>query len=118
MNKVMNYLDRFHLKNAGDHSLTQTSLQIFRQNIYKKYLIELRKSILEEIRKDRENELVDNILVKCSIKQFIYMGYDQKVVIKKFEGSNDFLWIGDQNLARYDDEFEKYFQQYSNEFFG
>ena len=47
MNKVMNYLDRFHLKNAGDQSLTQTSLQIFRNSIYRKWLVELRKSILE-----------------------------------------------------------------------
>ena len=37
MNKVMNYLDIFHLKNVGDQSLTQTSLQLFRQNIYRKY---------------------------------------------------------------------------------
>ena len=56
MNKVMNYLDRFHLKNAGDCSLTQTSLQLFRYNIFRKYLPEFRKSILELIRRDRENE--------------------------------------------------------------
>ena len=110
MNKVMNYLDRFHLKNAGDQSLTQTSLQIFRKNIYQRYLTDLRKSILEQIRKDRENELVDNNLVRDSIQQFIYMGFDQKVIIKKFEGSNDLIWYGDKNLSRYDDEFEKSFQ--------
>lgn len=118
MNKVMNYLDRFHLKNAGDQSLTQTSLQIFRQSIYKKWLPELRKSILEQIRKDRDSELVDNNLVRDSIQQFIFMGFDQKVVIKKFEGSNDLHWVGDKNLARYDDEFEKQFQQNSTEYFA
>ena len=32
------------------------------------------------------------------------MGFDQKVVIKKFEGANDLHWVGDKNLARYDDE--------------
>ena len=38
------------------------------------------------------------------------MGFDQKVIIKKFEGSNDLIWYGDKNLSRYDDEFEKSFQ--------
>jgi hypothetical protein len=67
MNKVMNYLDRFHLKNAGDQSLTQTSLQLYRQNIYKPWLPELRKSILEQIRKDRENDVVNYELIKHGI---------------------------------------------------
>lgn len=46
------------------------------------------------------------------------MGFDQKVQIKKFEGSSDLHWVGDKNLARYDDEFENYFKQTSEEFFA
>lgn len=46
------------------------------------------------------------------------MGFDQKVVIKKFEGSHDLHWVGDKNLARYDDEFEKFFQQNSKDYFN
>jgi hypothetical protein len=46
------------------------------------------------------------------------MGFDQKVVIKKFEGQNDLHWVGDKNLARYDDEFEKFFQNTSTEYFA
>lgn len=46
------------------------------------------------------------------------MGFDQKVVIKKFEGANDLHWVGDKNLAKYDDEFEKFFQSNSTEFFA
>ena len=61
---------------------------------------------------------MDNNLVRDAIQQFIYMGFDQKVVIKKFEGSTDLHWVGDKNLARYDDEFEKFFLQNANEFFG
>ena len=118
MSKVMNYLDRFHLKNAGDQSLTQTSLQIFRQLIYKKWMYKLRESIVDQIRKDREGELVDNNQIRDAIQQFIFMGFDQKVQIKKFEGSSDLHWVGDKNLARYDDEFEDYFKQTSKEFFA
>jgi hypothetical protein len=61
---------------------------------------------------------VDNTLVRDAIQQFIHMGFDQKVLIKKFEGSNDLHWVGDKNLARYDDEFEKFFQQNSTEYFA
>ena len=46
------------------------------------------------------------------------MGFDQKVVIKKFEGSSDLHWVGDKNLARYDDEFEKFFLQNATDFFA
>lgn len=45
------------------------------------------------------------------------MGYDSKVSIRKFEGSTDLIWIGDQNLARYDDEFERFFCLNTKEWF-
>jgi hypothetical protein len=45
------------------------------------------------------------------------MGFDVKVTIRKFEGSNGLQWDGDKNLARYDDEFQKHFESNSTEFF-
>lgn len=36
LNKIMQYLDRFHLKNQGDKSLTATSLNKFRDRIFKR----------------------------------------------------------------------------------
>ena len=73
---------------------------------------------MELIRKDRENEFVNNELVKHAIMQFILMGFDQKVTIKKFEGSSELHWVGDKNLVQYDDAFEKEFQKYSTEYFN
>lgn len=55
----MQYLDRFHLKNQGDQSLTETALSMYREKIFGRYLKTLRESILVEIRKDREGEIVD-----------------------------------------------------------
>jgi hypothetical protein len=57
--KVMQYLDRFHLKNQGDQSLTETALSMYREKIFSKNLKTLRDSILIEIKKDREGEIVD-----------------------------------------------------------
>ena len=74
--KVMQYLDRFHLKNQGDQSLTETALAMYRDKIFQKHLDRLRSAILVEIKKDREGEMVDHGLVKKAIMQFIYVGYE------------------------------------------
>ena len=44
-------------------------------------MVELRKSILEQIKKDREHDIVDKILIKDAIQQFINMGFEQKTMI-------------------------------------
>ena len=77
MKKLMVYLDRYHLKTANQQSLTETSLIIFRKEIYTKKLVQLRRAILAEIQKDRDNELVDKDLIKEAIQQFLYMGFDK-----------------------------------------
>lgn len=67
LNKVMQYLDRFHLKNQGDLSLTETSLNLFRDKIFQNRLNDLRKAALAEIKKDREGQLVDKDLIKSAV---------------------------------------------------
>jgi hypothetical protein len=70
MKKLVVYLDRYHLKTANQQSLTETALNIWRAEIYKKKLLALRRSILAEIQKDRENDMVEKELIKYSVKQF------------------------------------------------
>ena len=117
LNKVMFYLDRFHLKNQGDKSLTATSLNMWRDRIFKRQLTTLRGSVLNEIRKDREGEMVDQVLIKNSIQQFIYMGYEEKVVINKRGGAQDLNWVGDRNLMVYDKDFEAHLKVATEEFY-
>jgi hypothetical protein len=52
----MVYLDRTLLKNQGDQSLFEQALTLFRDKVFKRRVGELKKYILEEIRKDREDE--------------------------------------------------------------
>lgn len=80
-------------------SLTEKALDLYRENIFKIYEFTLRDSILKEIYKDRENEIVDKDLIKQSVKQFAYMGYGDRINLKKVENSAyPIQWQGEQNL--------------------
>ena len=47
--------------------MTETALARFKDKIFKKRMVELRKSILEQIKKDREHDIVDKDLIKEAI---------------------------------------------------
>lgn len=66
---MFNYLDRYYLKNGAEHlaNLTDTALRYNRERVFDKKMAELRRSILAEIKKDRENELADRDLIKEAI---------------------------------------------------
>ena len=81
----MGYLDRTFLKKQGGKSLIQQALESYKNKVFKNNFEKLRLSILDEIRKDRDDEQIDQILIKKSIQQFIYMGYEQNIEIKKIE---------------------------------
>ena len=106
MRKLYDYLDRYFLKNAGEkcQSLTETALSLFKKKIFEKRKFDLTKAILNEIYKDRENEIVDKDLIKDSVNQFIYMGYEKKVGMKKV--NDQVVWNGEKNLLLYDKDFE------------
>ena len=53
MKKIFEYLDRYHLKNAGALSLTDTALEYFRKSIFTSRITQVRRCILDEIEKDR-----------------------------------------------------------------
>ena len=77
--------------------------------IFQDRKIQLRRCVLEEIYKDRENQIIDKDLLKSAILQYIYMGFGKKTVIKKIEGSSDPIhWTGEKNLMLYDNEFQSH----------
>ena len=55
----MVYLDRTLLRNQGDQSLFEQALLLFKQRIFTKRVGELRKYILEEIKKDTEDRRLE-----------------------------------------------------------
>jgi hypothetical protein len=54
----------------------------------------IREAILNQIRRDRDNEMVDLGLVKASIFTFVEMGFIQGDIIKQ---DDEFVWKGDKN---------------------
>ena len=71
MKKMFDYLDRYFLKtskptdnNERMQNLVETALYYFREKIFEKRKSEYVKAILSEIQKDRENEMVDQNLIK------------------------------------------------------
>ena len=78
----------------------------------------LRSSTLNEIRKDREGEMIEKSVVKRSIQQFIYMGYEHKVLINKRGGAADLDWVGDRNLMVYDKEFETQLREATTDWYA
>jgi len=101
MIKMFNYLDRYYLNNSGSQNLTETALSIFRQKVFDQNINDLRRSLLQEIEKDRENDFVEHPLIKEGVKQFIYMGFQKKIIIRKIDSS--LHWMGDKNLKLYED---------------
>jgi len=116
---MFDYLDRYYLKNGAERclNLTETALSQFKEKIFKPRINELRSAILEEIQRDRENEIVDKELIKEAVWQFIYMGFEKKTMIKKIDGGGGFTWMGEKNLLIYDQDFENHLRQSTTEFY-
>lgn len=59
----------------------ETALIIFKENVFLQEINEIRRSILNEIEKDRLDEMVEYDVIKGAIYQFMYMGYTKKIGI-------------------------------------
>ena len=69
MKRMFEYLDRFYLKNLGNHakSLTDTALDLWQSKIFMAKITELQQAVNEEIRKDRMDEVVDLDIIRLGI---------------------------------------------------
>jgi hypothetical protein len=119
MKKLFEYLDRYYLKNGSERcqNLVETALNQFKDKVFKQRMSDLRWSILEEIKKDRESEITDKDLIKQAIMQFIYMGFEKKTILKKLDGSGEMIWVGEKNLLLYDQDFEAHLKTNTREYF-
>lgn len=78
---------------------------IFRDTCYLNVRDRVREAILNQIRRDRDNEMVDLALVKSSIYTFVEMGLIQGDIAKQ---DDEFVWKGDKNNeAHYNTHFAK-----------
>lgn len=94
MRKIFSYLDRYHLKNTSSQSLAATALTLFKDNCFMNIRDRLRQAILNQISRDRKNELVDLDQLKRAIYTFVEMGFIHGDIIKQ---DDDFIYKGDKN---------------------
>ena len=66
---MFDYLDRYFLKNGQERNphLVETALIIFKEHVFLKEINEIRRSILNEIEKDRLDEMVEVDVIKGAI---------------------------------------------------
>jgi hypothetical protein len=67
---------------------------MFRDSCFVQVRDRVRDAILNQIRRDRDNEMVDLDLVKKSIYTFVEMGLIQGDIVKL---DDDYTWKGDKN---------------------
>lgn len=94
MRKMFSYLDRYYLRNNNTVSLATSALHLFRDQCFNTVIDRLRTAILNQITKDRNNEIVDLDLVKRAIYTFVEMGFISADIVKQ---DDDFIWKGDKN---------------------
>lgn len=94
MRKMFNYLDRYYLKNNNTVTLATAALHLFRDDCFNNLTDRLRKAILTQMTRDRNNEMVDLGLVKRAIYTFVEMGFISADIVKV---DDEFVWKGDKN---------------------
>lgn len=94
MRKMFSYLDRYYLRNNNTVTLATSALHLFRDQCFNTVIDRLRTAILNQITKDRNNEIVDLDLVKRAIYTFVEMGFISADIVKQ---DDDFIWKGDKN---------------------
>jgi Cullin family len=92
--KMFSYLDRYYLKNNNTVLLATTALHLFRDHCFNNVYERVRKAILNQMTRDRNNEMVDIELVKRSIYTFVEMGYVSATIAKE---GDDYIFKGDKN---------------------
>ena len=104
LERMFTYLNRYYLKNQSMKSLGQHALQHFNDIYFSAIKDDLLKAVLDEISKDRNNEIVERPTLKKAIKCYVDMGLHGAAPDKTADGA--YYWTGDKNLAFYEREFE------------
>lgn len=92
--KMFVYLDRYYLKNNNSLTLATTALHLFRDHCFNHVYERIRRAILNQMTRDRNNEQVDLELVKRSIYTFVEMGFISADIVKQ---DDEYVWKGDKN---------------------
>lgn len=82
------------MKNNNTVTLATTALHLFKDHCFNQIHERLRKAILNQMSRDRNNEMVELDLVKRAIYTFVEMGFISADIVKQ---DDEFIWKGDKN---------------------
>ena len=116
LKKIFAYLDRYYLPDRKLKSLSQTGLNIFKEQVFEKINKVIVKTIFELIEAEREGEVVDWVKLKKILYCYRMMGLTS-ATIEKEEKTGELVWQGVQNLQYYKDMFEGEFIKQTTEFY-
>ena len=71
LNKFFQYLDRFYVKMENVMTLREKGLDLFKSIVFSGVKKRVTHAIIEEINKNREEELIDESLLKNAIEIYI-----------------------------------------------
>lgn len=77
MQRFFQYLDRFYVEINSKIPLTDQGYKIFKGVIFHPLMKGITDAILEDIRKEREGELVDVALLKRSVEIFLFLSTEK-----------------------------------------
>ena len=122
INRVFKQVDQFMTRHLGGNpeTLTLTGINLFKSQVFNKFLKPLTESILSEILKGRnlnqrnlQNNRKQNIAL--GVQQWLIMKYGQEVQCVKI--GNDMKWTGAKNHNFYTSDFESKLLVRMNEFY-
>lgn len=79
MQKFFQYLDRFYVEINSLTPLTDQGYKIFKTVVFTPLISNITVAVLENIRKEREGELIDDDLVKKVIDIFLFLSSDNLI---------------------------------------
>eukprot|EP00743_Colponemidia_sp_Colp-15_P002736 GILK01002963.1.p1 GENE.GILK01002963.1~~GILK01002963.1.p1 ORF type:complete len:756 (-),score=135.64 GILK01002963.1:180-2396(-) len=119
MQRVFQYLDRYHCPNNNLPTLFQCGLEIFLQKFFNALHTELKTAIFLLVEREREGETVDRSLLRTIANLFVQVGLtDVKIQKVKENDTEKLMWTGTQNRNIYTTLFEEPFVQESSAHYG
>ena len=106
LDKMFEYLNRYYLKNQSMKFLGVVCLSRYNELLFKPIKVQLREALLALISKSRNGEVVDKNVMRLCIQSFVDQGMQ---LAKPVNDGKEVRWVGDKNLALYEEEFESDF---------
>lgn len=93
--RMLDYLDRYFLKNNNLPLLGENSLTKFKDQVHDQHAQAILSAVLQQISNDRDGNQIELENLKITLQSYVEMGLEKPKIMKTPDG---FVWQGDKNL--------------------